>query len=134
VLGEIARVVRGNGVLIVSSPNQASLENRVRLLKGKSILEMPDEIESAKGVFGHIRLYTPTEMKAALQKLGFRLECSHMETNISGYRGKPRGWRRRMYQIYEGVEERVGLLRGLGDTWYLGFRKNSLKVGSGKTV
>ena len=124
VVSEIARVIQANGVLIVSSPNQASLENRVRLLLGKSILAMP-EIESASGVFGHIRLYTPFEIKSALLKLGFNLEMSCMETNISGYRGKyPKAWRRRMYRLYERVEERMGILRGLGDTWYMAFRKS----------
>jgi SAM-dependent methyltransferase len=123
VLSEIARVMRPNGVLIVSSPNQASPENRVRLLRGKSILAMP-EIEPARGVFGHIRLYTPAEMKAALLKLDFRLEMSRIETNISGYRGKsPKTWRRRMYRLYERVEERLEILRGMGDTWYMAFRK-----------
>src|SRR5713226_3370984 len=125
VLSEIARVIRPNGVLIVSSPNQASLENRVRLLRGKSILAMPDEIESTGGVFGHIRLYTPAEMKSALLKLGFSLETSRIETNISGYRGSsPKTWRRRMYRLYERLEERLEMLRGMGDTWYMAFRKS----------
>ncbi len=124
VLSEIARIVRPNGVLIVSSPNQASLENRVRLLTGKSILAMPNEIDSARGVFGHIRLYTPSEMKSALGELGFTLECSRIETNISGYRGtSPKSWRRRMYQLYERLEERLEILRAMGDTWYMAFRK-----------
>src|SRR6266851_9515170 len=126
VLSEIARVIRPNGLLLVSSPNQASLENRVRLLRGKSILAMPDEIESTGGVFGHIRLYTPAEMKSALWKLGFSLERSRIETNISGYRGSsPKTWRRRMYRLYERLEERLEMLRGMGDTWYMAFRKRS---------
>jgi len=125
VLSEIARVIRPNGLLLVSSPNQASLENRVRLLRGKSILAMPDEIESTGGVFGHIRLYTPAEMKSALWKLGFSLERSRIETNISGYRGSsPKTWRRRMYRLYERLEERLEMLRGMGDTWYMAFRKS----------
>ena len=104
VLVELARVTRSNGVLLVTSPNQASLENRVRLLLGKSILAMPDKIESAGDVFGHIRLYTPSEMRSALVKLGFTLERIEVETNISGYRGRsPRSWRRRVYRLYEGL-------------------------------
>ena len=124
VLVELARVTRSNGVLLVTSPNQASLENRVRLLLGKSILAMPDKIESAGDVFGHIRLYTPSEMRSALVKLGFTLERIEVETNISGYRGRsPRSWRRRVYRLYEGLETRLELLRGMGDTWYMAFRK-----------
>jgi SAM-dependent methyltransferase len=124
VFSEIARVIRPNGVLMVSSPNQVSLENRVRLLRGRSILAMPNEIDSAPGVFGHIRLYTPAEMKAALLELGFTLERSRIETNISGYRGtSPKSWRRRMYRLYERLEERLEILRAMGDTWYMAFRK-----------
>jgi SAM-dependent methyltransferase len=123
VLSEIARVIRPNGVLIVSSPNQASLENRVRLLMGKSILAMPEEIESARGVFGHIRLYTPAEVESKLSTMGFRLKRSEIETNISGYRGTAKSLRRRMYRLYEHLEEGLGILRGLGDTYYLAFRK-----------
>src|SRR6266849_5334632 len=123
VFSELARVIRPKGVLLVSSPNQASLECRVRLLRGKSILAMPD-IDPAIGVFGHIRLYTPAEIKSALRRLGFTLERSRIETNISGYRGKsPKSWRRRMYRLYERLEGRLGMLRSLGDTWFMAFRK-----------
>jgi len=123
VFSELARVVRPGGILMVSSPNQASLENRIKLLKGKSILDMPNPIDSFGGVFGHIRLYTPAEIKAALSNMGLRLERSEIETNISGYRGTAKSLRRRMYQLYERLEGRFGLLRGLGDTYYQAFRK-----------
>jgi SAM-dependent methyltransferase len=123
VFSELARVIRPGGILIVSSPNQASLENRLKLLKGKSILDMPNPIDSLGGVFGHIRLYTPAEIEATLLSMGFRLERSEMETNISGFRGTAKSLRRRMYQFYERVEEGLGVLRRLGDTYYLMFRK-----------
>jgi SAM-dependent methyltransferase len=123
VFSELARVIRPGGILIVSSPNQASLENRIKLLKGKSILDMPNPIDSLGGVFGHIRLYTPGEIEATLSGMGLRLERSEIETNISGYRGTAKSLRRRMYQLYERVEGGFGVLRGLGDTYYLAFRK-----------
>jgi SAM-dependent methyltransferase len=126
VLSEIARVVRPGGVLMASSPNQASLENRLRLLKGKSILAMPNEVDFAAGTFGHIRLYTPSEMESAMSKLGFSLERCVLESNNSGYRGaSAESWRRRIYRLYERAEERMGILRGLGDTWYMAFRKGA---------
>ena len=59
VLSEIARVTQPGGILIATSPNQASLENRVRLLKGQSILDMPNELATAKGFLEHPALYTP---------------------------------------------------------------------------
>lgn len=126
VISEIARVVCPGGILIASSPNQASLENRILLLIGRSILAMPDEVDYAKGTFGHIRLYTMAEVRSAMSKRGFSLERSVVESNNSGYRGtSDRSWRRRAHRIYEQLERTVPLLRPLGDTWYMAFRKKS---------
>ena len=124
VLGELARVTRPGGILIASSPNQASWENRLRLLKGKSIFDMPDEMATARGVFGHIRLYTQKEFAGAMSRHGFTIERTEMETNISGYRGaSDESLRRRLYQWYERLEARVRILRPLADTWYMVLRK-----------
>ena len=107
VLSEIARTIQPGGVLIASSPNQASLENRLRLIKGKSILDTPNEI--GKGIFGHIRLYTPAEIQSAMSKRGFTLERCEMESNNSGYRGNSdRSWARRVHRMYEYLEGKLG--------------------------
>jgi len=125
VMDEISRVLLPGGLLIASSPNQASLENRIRLLKGGSILDMPDHIAVAKGTFGHIRLYTPDEMKLLMSRRGFSLEVSVLESNNSTYRGKSsKSLRRRLYRFYERVEQRFNFLRVFGDTWFMVFRKN----------
>lgn len=124
VMAEISRVLRSGGLLIASSPNQASLENRLRLLKGRSILDLPDHVAVAKGLFGHIRLYTPDEMKLLMSRLEFSLERVVLESNNSVYRGKSaKSLRRRLYRLYEMAEEGLPLLRGFGDTWYMVFRK-----------
>jgi SAM-dependent methyltransferase len=126
VLGEISRVLRPGGLVVMSSPNQASLENRIRLLKGKSILELPNLLTVAAGTFGHIRLYTPEEITEMMTERGFTLERSAIESNNSSFRGSSgRSLLRRLYRLYEVVEQRVGMLRSLGDTWYMVFRKNS---------
>jgi len=126
VLSEIARVTRPGGVLLATSPNLASLENRLRLLKGKSILDMPNELEAAKGMYGHIRLYTQSEMQAAMSKLGFTPERCVIESNNSGFRGASRkSWKRRIRALYEYAEGGMGFLRGLGDTWHIVFRRTS---------
>lgn len=136
VLREISRVLRPGGILIASSPNQAGLENRLRLLRGGSVFDLPDEMEIAHGVFKHIRLYTPVEITHMISRLGFRVECSAMESNNSAYRGKSaKSMYRRMYRVYEGVEQRLGFLRGLADTWYFVFRKDPVeqRVRGGKS-
>jgi 2-polyprenyl-3-methyl-5-hydroxy-6-metoxy-1,4-benzoquinol methylase len=125
VMDEIRRVVRARGVLIASSPNQASLENRLRLLKGRSILDLPGDIAVAKGTFGHIRLYTPDEIKLLMSQLGFSVERVVLESNYSSYRGRSsKSLRRRQYRFYEMTEQRIGFLRSFGDTWYMVFRKD----------
>ena len=125
VMDKISRVLLPGGLLIASSPNQASLENRIRLLKGGSILDLPDYTAVAKGVFGHIRLYTPDEMKSLMSRRGFSLEQSALESNNSVYRGtSSKSHRRRLYRLYERVEGRFNFLRVFGDTWYMVFRRN----------
>jgi len=129
ILREIARTIHPGGILIASSPNQASLENRLRLFRGKSIFEFPDELPYAKGLYGHIRLYTTVEMQCAMAKLGFTLGLRTLESNNSSYRGtSPRSWKRWTYRLYEGLEQQFTILRPLADTWYMAFRKNSHAV------
>jgi 2-polyprenyl-3-methyl-5-hydroxy-6-metoxy-1,4-benzoquinol methylase len=133
VLFEIARTIQPGGVLIASSPNQASLEHRLRLLKGKSILDMPNEI--AKGIFGHIRLYTPAEMHSAMAKRGLTLERCEMESNNSGYRGNSdRSWVRRVHRMYEYLEGKLRIFGALGDTWYMAFRKTAGHTETGNSI
>jgi SAM-dependent methyltransferase len=128
VLGEISRVLLTGGLLIASSPNQASLENRIRLLKGKSILDLPNHVAVAKGTFGHIRLYTPAEVNHLMTERGFSLVRSVLESNNSGYRGKSsKSLRRTLYRLYERAERQLNFLHSLGDTWYMVFRKDMSK-------
>lgn len=128
ILGEMERVLRPGGILIASSPNQASLENRIRLFKGVSILDIPNRSAYAKGTFGHIRVYTPAEMRSIMTQYGFSMERTVLESNNSAYRGpRPQSLRRRLYRFYERVEAHVNFLRPMADTWYMVFRKNAAK-------
>lgn len=103
------------------------MENRLRLIQGKSILDMPNEI--GKGIFGHIRLYTPSEMQSAMAKRGLTLERCEMESNNSGYRGNSdRSWVRRIHRMYEYLESKLGIMGSLGDTWHMAFRKTVIKL------
>ncbi|HTZ31027.1 MAG TPA: class I SAM-dependent methyltransferase [Methylomirabilota bacterium] len=125
VLDEISRVIRPGGLLIASSPNQASLENRLRLLKGNSILDLPNPLPTAKDTFPHIRLYTPSEMSQLMQVRGFSLVSCVLESNNSTYRDVGRkSFRKTLYRLYELAEQRLPSLRRFGDTWFMVFRKN----------
>jgi hypothetical protein len=68
-LSKLPRTVSVTPCLISPrSPNQASLENRLRILKGESILARPEKLPSAGDTFGHRRLYAPSEMECAMSK------------------------------------------------------------------
>ena len=70
VLAEIARVLRPDGVLVITTPNLASLENRVRLLLGRYPMWMDHRVEGT----GHLRYYTPAILRAQLEQHGFRVD------------------------------------------------------------
>ncbi len=68
-LTEIHRVLKPEGILILSTPNLASLSNRLRLLFGG----YPKYLEySTKGA-GHIHPYTPRILLSQLESSGFQI-------------------------------------------------------------
>jgi 2-polyprenyl-3-methyl-5-hydroxy-6-metoxy-1,4-benzoquinol methylase len=69
-LREVARVLRPGGVLVITTPNLASLENRIRLLLGRYPMWMDHRVSGA----GHLRYYTPRLLRAHLAQHGFAVE------------------------------------------------------------
>ena len=61
VLGEIHRVLKSPGVLLITTPNQAAIQNGIRLLLGKKIHSSQE----------HVREYTLSELIEVLQSSGF---------------------------------------------------------------
>ncbi|MCL5411599.1 MAG: class I SAM-dependent methyltransferase [Patescibacteria group bacterium] len=68
---ELHRILKKDGVVIITTPNLASLENRVRLLFGKYPRWVDYKIES----YGHVRSYTPKALKRHLTDNGFKVEA-----------------------------------------------------------
>jgi len=75
VLGEVRRILRPGGTLILSVPNIAYGLHRVRLLFGRSPLEDPDEQLRKTWVHGHGHLheYTLNELVTVVGRVGFEV-------------------------------------------------------------
>jgi SAM-dependent methyltransferase len=84
-LGEIHRVLRPAGVLAVTTPNVARLENAARLVAGENIYDP----YSGYGAYGrHNREYTLTELQRLLEHAGFAIEqafTSDVHDNHAGW-------------------------------------------------
>jgi SAM-dependent methyltransferase len=88
VLLEVRRVLESGGYLIITTPNHASLYNRLQLLCGKSVhdpLNYFFERCSANRVYpGHHREYTRAELRSVLEETGFRVvQCTTIEEGIA---------------------------------------------------
>ena len=68
-LSEIQRVLKPGGYLVLSTPNLASLNNRIRLLLGF----YPKYLEYSLQGAGHIHLYTPSAIKFQISNLKFKI-------------------------------------------------------------
>jgi SAM-dependent methyltransferase len=71
IIGEAYRVMKKGGLFVVTTPNLASLSNRIRLLLGK--LPIGSEVRLGKCMAGHIRNYTFPELEAQLKRHGFSI-------------------------------------------------------------
>ncbi|OHE79128.1 MAG: hypothetical protein A2107_09235 [Verrucomicrobia bacterium GWF2_62_7] len=93
VLGEIKRVLKPGGRLVLTTPNIARLENAVRLIGGKNI----SDPYSGYGPYGrHNREYTRQEIGSLLEWSGFEPELSFTadvhSNSAPALVGKPMLW------------------------------------------
>lgn len=102
VMLELWRVLAPGGCIIITTPNHASIYNRLSLLKGRSVNDTFDYFfETSKDqcvYLGHHREYTCVELRAALERTGFRvLQCTAIDegfrSQMSYFRhASARGW------------------------------------------
>jgi len=67
---DLQRVTKPEGILIITTPNLASFENRIRLLFGVYPEWMDYSLQEG---CGHVRAYTPKVLKRQLSKSGFKV-------------------------------------------------------------
>jgi len=70
-LRELRRVVRPGGCAIITTPNLASFENRIRLLFGVYPAWAEYKLEGGQG---HVRSYTPATLRRHLHENNFAVE------------------------------------------------------------
>ncbi len=70
VLKALRQYVRGDGVLLLQTPNGIALKHRLRLLLGRHPYEM---IRVERNNPGHFREYTAAELRAIAARAGFRI-------------------------------------------------------------
>jgi len=69
-IADVHRILEPKGVLVVTTPNLASFENRVRMLLGR----YPNFVEHELGGDGHVRSYTLPVLRDQLERGGFAVE------------------------------------------------------------
>jgi len=119
VLREIHRVLSPGGLIFVSTPNHASIYNRMLLLLGKSINDpfraYFDSSDDQPVYLGHHREYTRAELRYALEHTGFAVrECRVVDEDI---RALVYYLRRRSSRAEVFANSRALLVRLLGSIW-----------------
>jgi 2-polyprenyl-3-methyl-5-hydroxy-6-metoxy-1,4-benzoquinol methylase len=120
VLLEIRRVLVPGGRVLVTTPNLASIYNRLLLLMGRSINDSFDtyfDLHANEPVHpGHHREYIRNELQTALERSGFKvLECRALDEDLSSLlyyaRKCPAG------ELFR--QRRWFVVRSLGKVWSL---------------
>jgi SAM-dependent methyltransferase len=88
-LQEINRILKDDGLLYLTTPNMASLKNRLALLRGRSIhnsirdyfAQLDKNDNMIVGL--HWREYTAEEVKEMLERLGFEVVNQYLYTEYT---------------------------------------------------
>lgn len=84
---KIHKVLKKDGKLLLTTPNLASLGRRILLLFGKNpFIKYSTKLPSKEFNVGHIRYYTPNNIKEQLKESGFRnIKIYGDRINLSNY-------------------------------------------------
>lgn len=85
VLAETRRVLRPGGKLILTTPNLATLKNRLYMLFGRSVYTDMDYWYNNEPFFGHVREYTVGEVKSILKQQQFNIDLCKLSNSHQIY-------------------------------------------------
>lgn len=119
-LAECHRVLKPDGVMVVTTPNVLRIDNVVRLLRGRNIYDKY-VLESASA--RHPREYTPDELARLVESVGFSVR--HLETrDVSAPGAGP--WARRLARCCAGAFAAMGRLARRADERPLHWRREQI--------
>lgn len=109
---EFNRVLKTGGFLYVSGPNQASLQNRMAALRGKSlgvsVQSLFNQLDGTRRDManGQWRTYTGDDMRDMLLPLGFDIgECRHVRSETAqGLKGVMTGM---IYELFPAMKDKL---------------------------
>jgi 2-polyprenyl-3-methyl-5-hydroxy-6-metoxy-1,4-benzoquinol methylase len=109
-LSRVVELLAPQGLLLVTTPNLASLGNRIRLLRGKtpSLASAPGASVKAPGSLAsldHLRVCVAEEWEHLIESLG--LTVTRVEGCTSARRGKVDSWRRNLSVAVNVLMERL---------------------------
>lgn len=80
-LKEVRRILKPNGLLILSTPNLYTLHKIIMFLFGRSFNNVLEELEKIEktGYLGHIREYSSREIKMILNSCGFEIRKTYFK-------------------------------------------------------
>jgi SAM-dependent methyltransferase len=99
VLEEVHRLLRPNGLVVITLPNVANLRNRLRHVIGRT--PHADDISQwlAPDFFGHYREMTMGELKETLSRFGFSVMTARYSSMCHWNTRLPNGRWQRNYQV-----------------------------------
>lgn len=83
---EIRRILKPGGILIISTPNMASLRKRIWLLKGKHPVGQLKEFFESSPFVEHIREFTVNEVSQIVEWAGFEVISAYCINHIYYWR------------------------------------------------
>jgi len=123
-LAQVHRVLAPGGVLVLVTPNQASLKNRIKLMLGGSVYAPLSQWISTARVkkgersefVGHLREYTALEVDTMLEQAGFKTNHLRMyKVGMSANQSESGA----VFQAYSGVSVRAGSIESLSASRFL---------------